>query len=181
MARSSDLVLNAFRRAQSSLPSSALEEARTGTQGRDSDSSGKISKTVGTVLTAGLLPAVSALKRLIGDRVEQPAPLLKYVLPPSVSLEAGSVSRADGSFGGIDYGQDGKPRLIQSSERRENTGPSAQRARNPIERPAESTNITIQVQAMDSRSFSDHSHDIARAVREAMLNMNPLNDVVNDL
>ncbi|MGI8990140.1 MAG: hypothetical protein ACR2I2_11230 [Bryobacteraceae bacterium] len=41
--------------------------------------------------------------------------------------------------------------------------------------------ITIQVQAMDSRSFLDHSHDIAQAVREAMLNMHALNDVVNDL
>jgi hypothetical protein len=34
---------------------------------------------------------------------------------------------------------------------------------------------------MDSRSFLDHSHDIASAVREAMLNMHSLNDVVNDL
>jgi predicted nucleotide-binding protein len=41
--------------------------------------------------------------------------------------------------------------------------------------------ITIQVQAMDSRSFLDHSGDIARAVREAMLNMHSLNDVINDL
>lgn len=44
-----------------------------------------------------------------------------------------------------------------------------------------SPQITIQVQAMDSRSFLDHSHDIAQAVREAMLNMHALNDVVNDL
>ena len=41
--------------------------------------------------------------------------------------------------------------------------------------------ISIQVNAMDSRSFLDHSHDIALAVRDAMLNMNALNDVVNDL
>lgn len=41
--------------------------------------------------------------------------------------------------------------------------------------------ISIQVNAMDSRSFLDHSHDIALAVRDAMLNLNALNDVVNDL
>src|SRR5579883_2715772 len=35
--------------------------------------------------------------------------------------------------------------------------------------------VTIQVQAMDSRSFLDHSQEIAQAVREAMLNMHPLN------
>ena len=45
----------------------------------------------------------------------------------------------------------------------------------------EAANITIQVQAMDSRSFLDHSTEIAQAVREAMLNMHSLNDVVNDI
>ena len=33
-----------------------------------------------------------------------------------------------------------------------------------------STQITVQVQAMDSQSFLDHSNDIAQAVRQAMLN-----------
>ena len=47
--------------------------------------------------------------------------------------------------------------------------------------PREAANITIQVQAMDSRSFLDHSAEIAQAVREAMLNMHSLNDVVNDI
>jgi hypothetical protein len=41
--------------------------------------------------------------------------------------------------------------------------------------------ITVQVQAMDSRSFMDHSQDIAKAVRDAMLNMHSLNDVISDL
>jgi hypothetical protein len=44
-----------------------------------------------------------------------------------------------------------------------------------------SPNILVQVQAMDSQSFMDHSHDIALAVRQAMLNMNTLNDVILDL
>ncbi len=34
---------------------------------------------------------------------------------------------------------------------------------------------------MDSQSFLDHSEDIANAVRQAMLNSNSLNNVVNDL
>ena len=41
--------------------------------------------------------------------------------------------------------------------------------------------ITVQVQAMDSQSFLDHSDDIAQAVRQAMLNMNSINDVVTNL
>jgi len=46
---------------------------------------------------------------------------------------------------------------------------------------AMSPQITVQVQAMDSQSFLDHSHEIAQAVRQAMLNMNTLNDVVTSL
>ncbi len=41
--------------------------------------------------------------------------------------------------------------------------------------------ITVQVQAMDSRSFLDHSEEIARAVRQAMLNSNGINDVITEL
>jgi hypothetical protein len=41
--------------------------------------------------------------------------------------------------------------------------------------------ITVNVNAMDSQSFMDHSTDIANAVREAMLNMHPINDVVASL
>ncbi len=40
--------------------------------------------------------------------------------------------------------------------------------------------VTVNVQAMDSRSFLDHRDEIARAVREAMLNGHSLNDVVNE-
>ena len=41
--------------------------------------------------------------------------------------------------------------------------------------------ITVNVQAMDARSFLDRSNDIALAVRDAMLNLNSINDVVNEL
>jgi hypothetical protein len=42
-------------------------------------------------------------------------------------------------------------------------------------------NILVQVQAMDTQSFMDHSQEIAQAVRQAMLNLNSLNDVILDL
>ena len=45
----------------------------------------------------------------------------------------------------------------------------------------QSPQITVNVHAMDSRSFLDHSNEIALAVRDAMLNLNAINDVVNDL
>jgi hypothetical protein len=46
---------------------------------------------------------------------------------------------------------------------------------------ASSPQVTVNVNAMDSRSFMDHSDDIANAVREAMLNMHPINGVVASL
>jgi hypothetical protein len=46
---------------------------------------------------------------------------------------------------------------------------------------AGATQITVNVQAMDSQSFLDHSNEIAQAVRAAMLNSNSINDVVNNL
>ncbi len=42
-------------------------------------------------------------------------------------------------------------------------------------------NVTVEVRALDSRSFLEHSEDIARAVREAMLHSHALNDVVSEL
>lgn len=47
--------------------------------------------------------------------------------------------------------------------------------------PASRSNITIQVQTMDSRSFLDNSDQIARAVREAMLNSHAINDVIGEM
>jgi hypothetical protein len=44
-----------------------------------------------------------------------------------------------------------------------------------------SPQITVNVSAMDSQSFMDRSNDIANAVRAAMLNMHPINDVVAEL
>jgi hypothetical protein len=41
--------------------------------------------------------------------------------------------------------------------------------------------IVANAQTTNSRWFLDHSADIAAAVRNAMLNLSSLNDVVNDL
>jgi hypothetical protein len=43
------------------------------------------------------------------------------------------------------------------------------------------THVTVNISAMDSQSFMDRSSDIASAVREAMLNLHPINDVVANL
>jgi hypothetical protein len=66
-----------------------------------------------------------------------------------------------------DYDQSGMPRTSDAS------GSGGSSSAGPA--------ITVNVQALDARSFLDRSSDIAAAVRDAMLNLNSINDVVNDL
>jgi hypothetical protein len=125
------------------------------------------SSTVWKVLTGGfgLISAVTAIARLFGGGDGEPLPeLVRYEAPPKLRLEAaGRLAGPDNvALSGLTYNERGLPREAFSSGR-------------------DQQNITVQIQALDSRSFLDHSHDIARAVREAMLHMDPLNDIVNDI
>ena len=108
---------------------------------------------------------MAGLMAIFGSRKEEETMAdVPFALPQSVAMEAGLAQ--DRSFVGINYGQDGLAR------------PNAPTARN-VSAPA--STVQINVQAMDSRSFLDHSDEIARAVREAMLHSHSLNDVVSEL
>ena len=108
----------------------------------------------------GLSPLISGLASLFGGGGDNPvqSPLVHFALPPAVQVSAG-VSESGGPAFAVDHPQGGLPRASQ-------TGAPAQ--------------ITVQVQAMDSRSFLDHSGEIAMAVRQAMLESSVLNDVVRE-
>jgi gamma-glutamyltranspeptidase len=68
----------------------------------------------------------------------------------------------------VDYASGGQPKAATSSS--------------PVTGSAGgSGQITVQVQAMDSQSFLDHSDDIAQAVRQAMLQSSVLNDVIREV
>jgi hypothetical protein len=86
---------------------------------------------------------------------------------------------------GMDYA-----RTIDSSPPVNSTGtgvpssgawPSFGKDNTEASHPATGQNILVQVHAMDSQSFMDHSQEIAQAVRQAMLNMHSVNDVMSDL
>jgi len=117
---------------------------------------------IASSLTGGILslsPILSGLLHLFeGGGSCTPPPLVSFSLPPSVSFQDANTSGS--GFSAADYNQSGGPRAVNSSA---------------------AAPITVQVQAMDSRSFMDHSQDIAKAVRDAMLNMHSLNDVISDL
>lgn len=108
---------------------------------------------------SSVVPIVSSLVHLFRRDPEPPPVLPKFSLPPEVKREEG-VSQAGTSVTEVDYGANGLPR-----------SPDAR----------SSPQITVQVQAMDSKSFLDHSEQIAMAVRKAMLSAHPINDVVMDL
>jgi len=128
---------------------------------------GAIGSAATSILGGGLglfSPIVSGIMSLfgLGGSGSAPAALPFYTAPPSVQVSdtlrsatpsAGSASSAGTSGSGA-------------------SGASAASA---------SPQVTVNVSAMDSQSIMDRSGDIASAVREAMLNLHPINDVVANL
>ena len=126
---------------------------------------GNIAKTAAKTLggALSLAPLVSALVGLFKKEKPEPPALQTYTLPPSIQFQGAAPAGGSQGIVSVDYGQDGLPRAVTPST--QNSAPS----------------VTVQVQAMDSRSFLDHSDEIARAVREALLNAHSLGDVVSEL
>jgi hypothetical protein len=154
-----------YVQAQAQNTNAILQTAtsRTATAGANAGSGdgGIVDAAIGRFF---LSPIASAILGLFGGRSEDPPPPLPtYALPSAIRINAGYAASSEGASRSIDYGHDGLPRLTQ---------PTALAA---------APQITIQVQALDSRSFLDHSEDIARAVRHAVLNSHALSDVVSEL
>ena len=166
--------------------SSNASAASTSTSGSGGSTAESI---VSTVLESGLgmVPLVVGLLGLFEGGGTAAPTLEKYAMPERQYFE-GADTGSDVSD--ADYDQMGMPRTYSAAP----TGSSA---------PASGTastggtaggsgvpsgpsgggaaQITVNVQAMDSQSFLDHSNEIAQAVRAAMLNSNSINDVVNNL
>ena len=156
-----------------SVNQAALESTRNNTQAVQgstavsSNSSGGNSAG-GTILSAlgtglGLSPLLSGVLKLFGGSgggTSEPSPLVKFELPSARNVSAGISEAVPGSAFAVDYVQGALPRAVT----------------NTVAAPQ----ITVQVQAMDSRSFLDHSNEIAEAVRKALLDSHPLRDVLSE-
>jgi hypothetical protein len=126
-----------------------------------------VGSTVESVASSFLGGGLSSLSPLIGgllslfsgggQTLAAPSP---FMLPAPVQSEAGVTASAPGQVAPVSYSDSGQPR--------------AQSAGAPAQ-------ITIQVNAMDSQSFLDHSDEIANAVKQAILNSSSLNDVISAL
>ena len=110
-----------------------------------------------------LSPVVSGLLSLfgVGSSNSAASPLPLYTPPPSVQISDAlrTAAPAIASVGGSSGGRNSAAASSASA----------------------APQITVNVSAMDSQSFMDRSSDIASAVREAMLNLHPINDVVASL
>ena len=121
------------------------------------------SSMLSAILGGGLLgPVISGLMSLFGggQQSESVTPLVKFALPSPVQFSAGVQG---GASSGMDYEQNDQPRLTSSSA------------------VSQAQPITVNVTAMDSRSFLDHSSEIASAVRRAILESSSLNDVIGEM
>jgi hypothetical protein len=129
----------------------------------------------------GLAPLIGGLLGLFGGGGSSaPAPLTKYAMPSALNIQAADTGQG---LSNADYDQTGMPRAYDGAGNPP-AGAAASGSGGGQAGPgsgASPSQITVSVQAMDARSFLDRSADIAAAVRDAMLNLNSINDVVTDL
>jgi hypothetical protein len=118
------------------------------------------SSLLGGGLLSSLSPLLGGLLSLFGGGGQTLAAPTPFMLPTPVQSQAGLTASAPGQVVPVNYGEAGQPR--------------GQSANAPPQ-------VTIQVNAMDSQSFLDHSDDIAMAVKQAILNSSSLNDVISGL
>jgi hypothetical protein len=173
---------------QGSSAAQAASGSSSSTSSASTTSSGGISpeSIVSTVLESGLgmVPLVVGLLGLFaGGGTPAPPTLEKYAMPERQYFE-GADTGSDVS--GADYDQMGMPRAYSaapdatSAQTSGSASPGSSSGGSPSG-GAGAAQITVNVQAMDSQSFLDHSNEIAQAVRAAMLNSSSINDVVNNL
>jgi hypothetical protein len=156
-------------------PSSGGGSAGKGGSSQDSGG-GVLSEVLGVFKSGlGLSPLVKGIFSLFGGGDDKPAetPLVKYAMPPSIAFQAAEL---DGRVMSADYDQTGAARGYRTAN-----VPARPSQTNGAGSGIETQQITVNVSAMDARSFLDRSGDIAAAVREAMLNLNSINDVVSEL
>jgi hypothetical protein len=142
----------------------ALTESGTSKTSSGSSVGSTVESAASSFLGGGLSslsPLIGGLLSLFGGGGGQtlavPSP---FLLPSPVQSNAGVTSSSSGQVSQVSYSDTGQPRAPSASA---------------------SQQVTVQVNAMDSQSFLDHSDDIANAVKQAILNSNSLNDVISSL
>ena len=108
----------------------------------------------------GLSPIISLVGKLFGGGGDEQTNQTLAVYTPASSIQY------SGFIGG------------QSTPSSQTTASSIAATAGAAGSVVQNTPVTISVTAMDSRSFLDHSDEIAQAVRRALLESHSLNDVI---
>jgi len=135
----------------------------TSTKSGGGSTAGTVESAASSLLGGGLSslsPLLGGLLSLFGGGGQTLAVQPPYMLPSPVQSDAGVTARAPGQVTPVSYSNTGQARAQTASS---------------------ATQVTVQVNAMDSQSFLDHSDDIAMAVKQAILNSSSLNDVIAEL
>ena len=149
----------------------------------------------------GMAPVIRSIAGLFGGGPKQTVPPIPFSMPAAINLER-SLNGGSGAISDLRHTSMGFAESITDGGYTQVSGPiwsetspgspyetgdtadssvrSVGRLTTAKNAPSAPT-INIQVSAMDSRLFLDHSSQIAQAVREAMLNMHSLNDFVSEL
>ena len=136
--------------------------ANTSAKGGGSAAASTVGNVIAGIMGQGsiLTPIIGGLMSLFGHGEAAPQPVFSTsTLPAPVQVET-SLARSS------------MPDAPAAPVPRSTAGQSA---------AGGSPQIQIQVQAIDSRSFLDHSSEIAEAVRHALLNSHSLGDVIAEL
>jgi hypothetical protein len=114
---------------------------------------------------------IGGLVRWLGGKKEEPPELTPYAIPAPIEYRGAMLS--SGALTTYDHYGDGVIRPMAIPAETARAGGQVPQAA-PL-------NVVVQVNAMDSKSFSDHSAEIARAVKEAILQSHSLTDVLAEL
>ena len=162
--------IDALRSANQALAEVVQNNTQAVTQNSAAQTNGGkgVAGTIGSVASTifgsglGLAPLVASIAHLFGgSKSEAPPTLIPYAAPTPLRLDLADAAQGNAGIQGFSpliYGQNGLPRIAREDGR----APAPAQAAGP--------QISIQVNALDSRSFMDHSNEIAQAVRQAMLN-----------
>jgi hypothetical protein len=159
--------LQATYQQQVALITANTQALQGNTSAQTSHSAAGTAESVASGILGGgglLSPLISGIESLFGGS-SQPAPLPFYIPPAPVAINATLQGTA--------------PSTTATASGAANAAPAASSGGGNSTTMA--PQITVNVSAMDSQSFMDRSADIAGAVRQAMLNLHPINDVVASL
>ncbi len=148
------------------------------------------SKAVTNSLGAGLFlsPLIRGIASLFGKKGRpEPPPLTPYERPEPMRTEA-ALSFSDSPWVPL-AGYDSEGVLRTAGPAFSTAIPAAQRTPAMGDRPAQQNEggtatpspVTININALDSRSILERSDDIARAVQQALLHSHSLNNTIGEL